>query len=130
MATPEKKKTAVKKPVATKNAPAVKKTSSAKKEAAKKKQEEMLYDLADLFKVFGDSTRIRILYALMGGPLCVSDLASELEMNQSAVSHQLKILKQNKLVKNNREGKSILYELADKHVKDILEIGQEHIEEL
>lgn len=125
MATPEKKKTAVKKPVATKNAPAVKKTSS-----AKKKQEEMLYDLADLFKVFGDSTRIRILYALMGGPLCVSDLASELEMNQSAVSHQLKILKQNKLVKNNREGKSILYELADEHVKDILEIGQEHIEEL
>ena len=126
MATPEKKKTAVKKPVATKNAPAVKKTSSAKK----KKQEEMLYDLADLFKVFGDSTRIRILYALMGGPLCVSDLASELEMNQSAVSHQLKILKQNKLVKNNREGKSILYKLADEHVKDILEIGQEHIEEL
>ncbi len=130
MATPEKKKTAVKKPVATKNATAVKKIASAKKEAAKKQQEEMLYDLADLFKVFGDSTRIRILYALMDGPLCVSDLAFELEMNQSAVSHQLKILKQNKLVKNNREGKSILYELADEHVKDILEIGQEHIEEL
>jgi ArsR family transcriptional regulator len=124
MAAPAKKKTVVKKTATAKKAPAAKKVSAAKK------QEEMLYDLADLFKVFGDSTRIRILYALMNGPLCVSDLASELEMNQSAVSHQLKILKQNKLVKNNREGKSILYELADEHVKDILEIGQEHIEEL
>lgn len=124
MAAPAKKKTVVKKTATAKKAPVAKKVSAAKK------QEEMLYDLADLFKVFGDSTRIRILYALMNGPLCVSDLASELEMNQSAVSHQLKILKQNKLVKNNREGKSILYELADEHVKDILEIGQEHIEEL
>lgn len=101
-----------------------------KKTAKKKKQEEMLYDLADLFKVFGDSTRIRILYALMEGPLCVSDISAGLEMNQSAVSHQLKILKQNKLVKNTRDGKTIFYELADEHVKDILEIGQEHIEEL
>ncbi len=130
MAAPAKKKTVVKKTTAAKKTPAEKKTSAGKKVAAAKKQEEMLYDLADLFKVFGDSTRIRILYALMNGPLCVSDLASELEMNQSAVSHQLKILKQNKLVKNTREGKSILYELADEHVKDILEIGQEHIEEL
>ena len=113
-----KKTTASKKPV------------SAKAAAAKKKQEEMLYDLADLFKVFGDSTRIRILYALMNGSLCVSDISAELEMNQSAVSHQLKILKQNKLVKNTRAGKAILYELADEHVKAILEIGQEHIEEL
>ena len=101
-----------------------------KKAQTEKKNEEMLYDLADLFKVFGDSTRIRILYSLMDGSLCVTDLAAVLEMNQSAVSHQLKILKQNKLVKNTRAGKTILYELADEHVKSILEIGQEHIEEL
>jgi len=123
-------------PKETKKTTEIKKTTasrkpvSAKAAAAKKKQEEMLYDLADLFKVFGDSTRIRILYALMEGSLCVSDISSELEMNQSAVSHQLKILKQNKLVKNTRAGKAILYELADEHVKAILEIGQEHIEEL
>jgi ArsR family transcriptional regulator len=123
-------------PKETKKTAEIKKTTasrkpvSAKAAAAKKKQEEMLYDLADLFKVFGDSTRIRILYALMEGSLCVSDISSELEMNQSAVSHQLKILKQNKLVKNTRAGKAILYELADEHVKAILEIGQEHIEEL
>ncbi len=123
-------------PKETKKTAEIKKTTasrkpvSAKAAAAKKEQEEMLYDLADLFKVFGDSTRIRILYALMEGSLCVSDISSELEMNQSAVSHQLKILKQNKLVKNTRAGKAILYELADEHVKAILEIGQEHIEEL
>ncbi len=92
--------------------------------------EAVLYDLADLFKVFGDSTRIRILCALMEGPMCVGDIAAALEMNQSAVSHQLKVLKQNKLVKNTRAGKAIHYELADEHVKDILELGREHIEEL
>lgn len=102
----------------------------AEKKKTDKKKESLLYDLADLFKVFGDSTRIRILYALLDGPLCVGDLANVLEMNQSAVSHQLKILKQNKLVKNTRNGKAIHYELADEHVKDILQIGQEHIEEL
>ena len=124
---------AVKKTTDKSKAPAKKtvvKKSPAQKAAVVKKREEMLYDLADLFKVFGDSTRIRILYALMDGALCVGDISLQLEMNQSAVSHQLKILKQNKLVKNTREGKSILYELADEHVKDILEIGQEHIEEL
>ncbi|MBR3058044.1 MAG: helix-turn-helix transcriptional regulator [Clostridiales bacterium] len=92
--------------------------------------DEMLYDLADLFKVFGDSTRLRILYQLMDGESCVGDLAEALEMNQSAVSHQLKVLKQNKLVKNTRSGKTIFYALADEHVKDILAIGKEHIEEL
>ncbi len=102
----------------------------AEKKKTDKKKESLLYDLADLFKVFGDSTRIRILYALLEGPLCVGDLANVLEMNQSAVSHQLKILKQNKLVKNTRNGKAINYELADDHVKDILQIGQDHIEEL
>ena len=92
--------------------------------------EEELIDLAELFKMFADSTRIKILYDLFQGEKNVTQICNDLEMNQSAVSHQLKILKQNKLVKNNREGKSILYELADEHVKDILEIGQEHIEEL
>ena len=88
-----------------------------------------LYNLAELFKVFGDSTRIRILYVLFEAEVCVCDLASALNMNQSAISHQLKILKQNKLVKARREGKSVFYSLADDHVRMILAKGQEHIEE-
>lgn len=96
----------------------------------KDKVDETLYDLADLFKVFGDSTRLRILYELMDGELCVGELADALEMNQSAVSHQLKVLKQNKLVRNTRSGKMISYALADDHVKEILALGKEHIEEL
>ena len=129
MAAPAKKKTVVKKTTAAKKAPAEKKTSAGKRANASKKKEEMLYDLADLFKVFGDSTRIRILYALMNGPLCVGDLSSELEMNQSAVSHQLKILKQAKLISGSRDGKQIVYSLADEHVRSIINIGLEHIEE-
>ena len=92
-------------------------------------EETELYDLAELFKVFGDSTRIRILYALHGSEVCVGDLAEELNMTQSAISHQLKILKQNKLVKARREGKSMFYSLADAHVQTILEMGRDHIEE-
>lgn len=88
-----------------------------------------LYNLAELFKVFGDSTRIRILYVLFEAEVCVCDLASALNMNQSAISHQLKILKQNKLVKARREGKSVFYSLADDHVRTIIAQGQEHIEE-
>ena len=88
-----------------------------------------LYDLAELFKVFGDSTRIRILYVLFEAEVCVCDLAQALNMTQSAISHQLKILKQNKLVKNRREGKSIFYSLADDHVRSIIAQGREHIEE-
>lgn len=88
-----------------------------------------LYNLAELFKVFGDSTRIRILYVLFEAEVCVCDLASALNMNQSAISHQLKILKQNKLVKARREGKSVFYSLADEHVCTIIAQGQEHIEE-
>ena len=88
-----------------------------------------LYNLAELFKVFGDSTRIRILYVLFEAVVCVCDLASALNMNQSAISHQLKILKQNKLVKARREGKSVFYSLADDHVRMIIAKGQEHIEE-
>ena len=92
--------------------------------------DELIYDLADLFKVFGDSTRLRILYELIDGSRCVGELAEALDMNQSAVSHQLKVLKQNKLVRNTRSGKTIEYARADEHVKDILAIGKEHIEEL
>lgn len=91
--------------------------------------EEKLYDLAELFKTFGDSTRIRILYALHGEEKSVNDIAGSLNMTQSAISHQLKILKQSKLIGNRREGKNIIYFLADDHVKTILDMGMEHIEE-
>ncbi|GCA68271.1 transcriptional regulator [Mediterraneibacter butyricigenes] len=92
-------------------------------------REEELYDLAELFKVFGDSTRIRILYVLFEAEVCVCDLAEALNMTQSAISHQLRILKQNKLVKSRREGKSVFYSLADGHVRTIIDQGREHIEE-
>ena len=91
--------------------------------------EDELYDLAELFKVFGDSTRIRILYVLFEAEVCVCDLAQALNMTQSVISHQLKILKQNKLVKSRREGKSVFYSLADGHVRTIIAQGREHIEE-
>lgn len=91
--------------------------------------ETELYDLAELFKIFGDSTRIRILYVLFEAEVCVCDLAEALNMTQSAISHQLRILKQNKLVKSRREGKSVFYSLADDHVRTIIDQGREHIEE-
>ncbi len=91
--------------------------------------EELLIDLADLYKVFGDYSRIRIMYVLRQEEMCVQDIADTLEMTQSAVSHQLKILKQNKLVSARREGKSIFYSLADHHVSSILDMGKEHLEE-
>ena len=92
-------------------------------------EETELYDLAELFKVFGDSTRIRILFVLFEAEVCVCDLAAVLSMTQSAISHQLRILKQNKLVKCRREGKSVFYSLADDHVRSIIAQGREHIEE-
>lgn len=92
-------------------------------------EEEELYDLAELFKVFADSTRIRILYVLFESEMCVCDIAQILNMTQSAISHQLRVLKQNRLVKYRREGKSILYSLADDHVRAIINQGLEHIEE-
>ena len=92
-------------------------------------EETELYDLAELFKVFGDSTRIRILFVLFEAEVCVCDLAAVLNMTQSAISHQLRILKQNKLVKSRREGKSVFYSLADAHVRTIIAQGREHIEE-
>ena len=91
--------------------------------------EESLLDLAELFKVFGDSTRIRILFVLFEAEVCVCDLAEALRMTQSAISHQLNILKRNKLVKSRREGKSVFYSLADDHVRTIVSQGMEHIEE-
>ena len=92
-------------------------------------EEDTLYDLAELFKVFGDSTRIRILYVLFEAEVCVCDLAEILHMTQSAISHQLKILKQSRLVKSRREGKSVFYSLADAHVRTIIAQGREHIDE-
>lgn len=100
-----------------------------KKVNDKMPDEDELYDLAELFKVFGDSTRIRILFVLFESEVCVCDLANILNMTQSAISHQLKILKQAKLVKNRREGKSVFYSLADGHVSAIIAQGREHIEE-
>ena len=91
--------------------------------------DEVLYDLAELFKVFGDSTRIRILFVLFEAEVCVCDLANALNMTQSAISHQLRILKANKLVKSRREGKSVFYSLSDDHVRTIIAMGLEHIEE-
>lgn len=92
-------------------------------------KEEELSNLAELFKVFGDFTRIRILFVLFEAEVCVCDLAATLNMTQSAISHQLRILKQNKLVKNRREGKSIFYSLADEHVRTIIAQGLDHIKE-
>lgn len=91
--------------------------------------EEDLYELAELFKVFGDSTRIRILFVLFEAEVCVCDLATALNMTQSAISHQLAILKKSKLVKSRREGKSVFYSLADSHVRTIISQGMEHVEE-
>lgn len=91
--------------------------------------DEYLYDLAELFKVFGDSTRIRILYALFESELCVGDMAQILNLSQSAVSHQLRILKDAKLVKFRRQGKIIFYALDDDHVRTMLSMGMEHVEE-
>jgi len=92
-------------------------------------REEKLYDLAELFKMFGDSTRIRILYVLFESEMCVCDIAELLKMTQSAISHQLRLLKQAKLVKNRREGKTVYYSLADDHVRTIINQGMDHIEE-
>lgn len=92
-------------------------------------KEEELLDMADLFKMFADSTRIKILYDLFEGEKNVSEICEDIEMNQSAVSHQLKALKTAKLVRSKRDGKAIIYSLADDHVKTIIAMGKEHIEE-
>ena len=91
--------------------------------------DDLIYDLAELFKVFGDSTRIKILYALMEDEMCVCDIAELLHMTQSAISHQLRVLKQASLVKYRKEGKTVYYSLADDHVHIIIAKGMEHIKE-
>lgn len=92
-------------------------------------KDEILYDLAELFKVFGDTTRIKILYALFESELCVGDIAQLLGLTQTAVSHQLRVLKNNKLVKFRKDGKIVFYSLADDHVHRIINQGMEHISE-
>lgn len=92
-------------------------------------EEETLYDLAELFKVFGDSTRVKILYALHEAEMCVCDIAVLLNMTQSAISHQLRVLKQARLVKNRRDGKVVYYSLDDDHIKGIFDLGLIHIKE-
>lgn len=92
-------------------------------------EENILRELADFYKVFGDATRIRILYVLLQHEVCVCDLAEILGMTQSAISHQLRVLKQMKLVKNRRDGKTIYYSLADNHIQTIISQGMEHIAE-
>ena len=90
-------------------------------------EEEILYDLAELFKIFGDSTRIKILYVLFESEMCVFDISQLLNMRMAAISHQLRILKQAQLVKFRREGKTVFYSLADDHVRTILGNGMDHI---
>lgn len=91
--------------------------------------EEAVYELAELFKIFGDPTRIRILYAVLDQERCVNDIAGLLDMSQSSVSHQLRILKASKLVKSRREGKLVFYAPDDDHVRSILNMGMEHVKE-
>lgn len=91
--------------------------------------DELLIELADFYKVFGDATRIKILCVLLRSEMCVCDLADMLGMTQSAISHQLRVLKQMKLVKNRREGKTVYYSLADGHIQNIISQGMEHIME-
>ena len=91
--------------------------------------EDVLFDLAELFKIFGDSTRVRILYALFDRRLCVCELAEALDMTMSAISHQLRVLKQAKLVRFRKEGKTVYYSLADEHVEHILAQGLDHVRE-
>ena len=91
--------------------------------------EDTLYDLTELFRIFGDSTRIRILYVLFEAEMCVCDIAQLLGMTQSAISPQLRSLKQSKLAKNRREAKTVFYSLSDSHVRTILDQGMEHVAE-
>ncbi|MDR0984526.1 MAG: metalloregulator ArsR/SmtB family transcription factor [Ruminococcus sp.] len=104
------------------------------KETAKKIAEVMpdettLYDVAELFKVFGDSTRVRILFVLFKSELCVCDIAEILNMTQSAISHQLRVLKSARLVKYRREGKTVLYSMEDSHIKNMFSLALEHVSE-
>ena len=92
--------------------------------------EEMVYDLVELFKVFGDVTRVKIIYALLESEMCVCDIASLLDMTQSAISHQLRVLKKARLVKLRKEGKTVFYSLDDQHIDKIFSFGLDHIKEM
>ena len=92
--------------------------------------EEMVYDLVELFKVFGDVTRVKIIYALLESKMCVCDIASLLDMTQSAISHQLRVLKKARLVKFRKEGKTVFYSLDDQHIDKIFSFGLDHIKEM
>lgn len=105
-------------------------TDLAKKVKNKMLSDEILFDIAEVFKIFGDSTRMKIIYALKLSELCVCDLAYITGSTQSAISHQLRILKQSKLVKSRKDGKVVYYSLKDEHVIKLFEIGREHVEEL
>lgn len=96
---------------------------------SKMPEDETFIDLADLFKIFGDSTRVRILWALNESEMCVCDISALLNMTQSAISHQLRLLKQSNLVKNRKDGKIVYYSIKDDHVKDIFSQGFLHIRE-
>ncbi len=101
-----------------------------KKEKQNMPKDEVIYDLAEFFKMFADSTRMKIIYALMDKELCVGDIADIVGTTQSAISHQLRILKQSKLVKYRKDGKIVYYSLDDEHIYQIVKKGREHIEEL
>lgn len=101
-----------------------------KKVKQKMPEDGLIYDLAELFKVFADSTRMKIIFALMENELCVCDMANIVKTTQSAISHQLRILKQSKLVKFRKDGKVVYYSLDDEHISQIVKKGREHIEEL
>lgn len=92
--------------------------------------EEQMSDLADFFKIFGDKTRVRILYSLKEGELCVCELADAMGMTSPAISHQLRILKTNRLIKSRREGKTVIYSLDDHHIHDILAQSMSHVDEM
>lgn len=102
----------------------------ARKVKNKMLNDEILFDIAEVFKIFGDSTRMKIIYALKLSELCVCDLAYITNSTQSAISHQLRILKQAKLVKSRKDGKVVYYSLKDDHVIKLFQIGREHVEEL
>ena len=96
---------------------------------SKMPKDERLFELAELFKVFGDTTRVKILSALFESEMCVCDIATLLNMNQSAISHQLRVLKIARLVKYRKDGKTVFYSLDDEHIKNIFDQGLEHIDE-
>lgn len=91
--------------------------------------DELIADLSDMFKIFGDQTRVKILMALESGELCVCDIAAVMDMSQSAISHQLRVLKQSNIVKTRRQGKVVYYSISDDHVKEIFDIAIVHVQE-